>query len=98
MKSIILSILAIVISAALLFVVAYMFAYNIILGIAGVIFWGMINATLLSKAADAATGFFDRLLAKYVVPIIGAILMTGLILCVIIPGALTSDGLFWFFK
>lgn len=95
-KSILFSILTIVISAALFFVVAYMFAINIILGIVGIILWGAVNITLRHKAVSEATGLLDTLLAKYVVPILGALVIIGLILCVFIPGAF--GDVFWFME
>lgn len=95
-KSILFSILTIVVSAALFFVVAYMFAFNIILGIVGVILWGMVNVMLRHKALSEAIGLLDTLLAKYVVPILGAFVIIGLILCVFIPGAF--NGVFWFMQ
>lgn len=95
-KSILYSILTIVVSVALIFVVALMFAQNIILGIVGVILWAMAIAMVQRKAVDAATGLLDRLFAKYVVPILHAIIIVGLILCVLIPGAFY--GVFWFLE
>lgn len=95
-KSILFSILTLVVSVALIFVVALMFAQNIILGIVGVILWAMAVAMVQRKAVDEAVGFFDKVFAKYIVPILHAIIIVGLILCVLIPGAF--DGVFWFLE
>lgn len=49
-----------------------------------------------TQSSVGSTGLLDTLLAKYVVPILGALVIIGLILCVFIPGAF--GDVFWFMQ
>lgn len=47
-----------------------LFGFNAALGVIGLIAWLAVPAILRSKALDAASGHGDRILAKFIVPLV----------------------------
>ena len=66
-KSIGLSILSLILFAAVMFGIVNIFKYNILFGFLGILLL-MIPAGLQRKALDEASGTFDRVFAKFIVP------------------------------
>lgn len=66
-KSIALSILSLILFAAVMFGIVNIFKYNILFGFLGILLL-MIPAGLQRKALDEASGTFDRVFAKFIVP------------------------------
>lgn len=83
MKSILLSILAIVIYVGLLFGAIMLFSIDIVLGIIGLVVWIVVSGIFWRKATDAADGLISGLLVKYIFPIIGALLALGMIIYIV---------------
>ena len=92
-KSIRFSIYTIILYCVLLFGVAFLFSINVVLGFVGVVLWIVIPMKIRNKAVDEASGVFDKILAKYIVPIIAALLVLGIILYFIF-GSATGTGIF----
>ena len=69
-KSILYSVLAILSGGGLLFLDVILFGIQTILGIIGVILTLIIPGALLTKAKNEASGVLDRILAKFIAPIL----------------------------
>ena len=68
-KSILLSILSVVLFIGVVFVIAFAFSVNFLFGILAIILM-IIPAALQRKALSASCGIIDRLIAKFIVPIL----------------------------
>ena len=68
-KSIRFSIYSIVLFVAVIFGIVFLFKFNILAGIAG-IFLLFIPAKLQRIALEEASGTFDKILAKYIMPVL----------------------------
>ena len=69
-KSILYSVLAILSGGGLLFLDVILFGIQTILGIIGIILTLIIPGALLTKAKNEASGVLDRILAKFIAPIL----------------------------
>lgn len=69
-KSLLLSILSVLLFWGLLAVTVFLFAIYWILGILGIVMVLVIPAILVRKAIISANGILDKLIAKYVVPVL----------------------------
>lgn len=68
-KSILLSILSVLLFIGVVFVIAFAFSFNILIGFASILL--TIFPTLLQrKALSTATGILDRIIAKFIVPVL----------------------------
>ena len=67
-KSLLFSILSVLLFWGLLAVTVFLFAIYWILGILGIVMVLVIPAILVRKAIKSANGILDKLIAKYVVP------------------------------
>lgn len=67
-KSLLLSILSVLLFWGLLAVTVFLFSIYWILGILGIVMVLVIPAILVRKAIISANGILDKLIAKYVVP------------------------------
>ena len=83
-KSMLLSVLAMVLFAGMLLGVVYLFMYYWGLGIVGIVLLAIFPRMLFRKAADLAVGPIDKLLAKVVAPILAAVFGVFFILTVFI--------------
>lgn len=72
-KSMLLSVLAMILFAGMLLGVVYLFMYYWVLGIVGVVLLAIFPRMLFRKAADAAVGPIDNLFAKVIAPILAAV-------------------------
>lgn len=72
-KSILLSVLSVILFIAVVFAIVFLFKFNIIMGIAGFVLM-IIPAIFQRKALQAASGFLDKLIAKFIVPILFVVL------------------------
>ena len=80
-KSIIFSILSVLVFSGLLFVTVFiLFGMNTILGIVGVIVTAVVTSALTGAAVKSSKGFIDKLLAKIIVPIVIILIIGGLLL------------------
>ena len=80
-KSIILSILSVLVFGGLLFVTVFiLFGLGAILGIIGIIVTVVVTSALTGAAIKSSQGFIDKLLAKVVVPIVIILIVGGLLL------------------
>ena len=68
-KSIRFSIYSIVTFAALLVGIVFLFKFNILIGFAGIVLL-LIPAKLQRVALEESSGTFDKVLAKYIVPVL----------------------------
>lgn len=86
-KSIILSILSLIITIGLLFATMFLFNVQIILGIIGIVLLIVLPLIIRYKALDAASGVVDRVFAKYIIPVATVIMgtMTVLMMIGVIP-------------
>ena len=73
-KSIFLSVLSAILFGGMVFLIVYMFKFYLVAGIAGILLLA-IPEIVRRKALDAADGVIDKLLAKYIVPVL-FVLMT----------------------
>lgn len=87
-KSILWSILSLVITIGLLFGATFLFMVNIVLGIIGIVLIIVIPQITMRKARDEATGIIDKVIAKYILPTATVIL--GGIAVMIILGLIPS--------
>lgn len=72
-KSILFSILSIVLFILIVFATVALFKMNLLLGILGIVML-IFPAILQRKALDEAEGLLDKLLAKYIVPVLIVVL------------------------
>lgn len=80
MKAIGLSILGMILFLGMLLGVIFLFTINWMLGIVGIILIAIFPRMLFSKAVDAANGRLTEMFAKFVAPILTAIVGVFLIL------------------
>lgn len=83
-KSILLSILTLVFMVGGLFGIVFLFGINVALGIVGIVAWLFIPTMMRGKALDAANGPIDRVIAKYILPVVAAVLTIGTIIYLIL--------------
>ena len=86
-KSIRFSIYAIVLMSALLFGIVFLFGFNAVLGIIGIVIWIVVPGVMRRKALNEASGVVDRVLAKYITPVV-ATLLAALTITLIATGVL----------
>jgi len=72
-KSIRFSIYSIVLFALAVLGIIYIFKFNILMGIAGVVLL-VFPVMIQRKALDEASGNFDKILAKYIVPVLAIVI------------------------
>ena len=80
-KSIILSVVSVLLFYGFLALILFLFGIHWIVGIIGIVLTLVIPPILMRKAISSANGFVDKLIAKIIVPIlylvgIGATLLT----------------------
>lgn len=68
-KSILYSILSILLFVGVVFAIVFLFKFHFLLGIAGFVLL-IIPELVRRKAISASYGFFDKLIAKFVVPVL----------------------------
>ena len=86
LKSIIYSICAVVLAGALLLADTFLFGMNTILGIIGIVLVLIIPGVLIRKAIRSANGFIDKVIAKFIAPVL-----------ILVVGFFTIMGIFlWF--
>lgn len=68
-KSILLSILSVLLFVGVVFVIAFAFSFNILIGFASIVLL-ILPVLLQRKALDKASGIIDKLIAKFIVPVI----------------------------
>jgi len=78
-KAIIFSLLALVLFVGILFAIVFMFQVHIVLGIVGIAALS-IPITLQYKAIAAASGTFDKLFTRFIIPAILLIAILFLVL------------------
>ena len=69
-KSIVYSILAILLAGGLLFLDVILFGIQAILGIIGIVLILVVPGALLKKARNEASGFLDRVIARLIAPVL----------------------------
>ena len=69
-KSILYSVFAILSGAGLLLATTFLFAIEWILGVVGIVLVLVVPGVLVRKAIVNANGVFDKLLAKFITPIL----------------------------
>lgn len=79
-KSIRFSIYTILLFCGLLVGIVYLFRIETILGIIGIVLLLVFPGMLYRKAISEASGVVDRLLAKFITPVLVAVLGVGIIL------------------
>lgn len=67
-----------------LFGIVFLFGINIALGIVGIVVWLFIPTMMRSKALDAANGPIDKVIAKYILPVVAAVFTVGTIIYIIL--------------
>ena len=72
-KSILLSILSIVLFVAAIFGIVFLFKFSIIAGIPGIVLL-VIPVIVQRKAVSEANGLLDKLFAKFIVPVLFLVL------------------------
>lgn len=72
-KSIILSILSVLLFIVMVFAIVFLFKFSIIAGIAGFVLL-IFPVTLQRKALSEASGIIDKMIAKFIVPILFLVL------------------------
>lgn len=72
-KSILLSILSVLLWIGTIFAIAFLFSFTLIAGIAGIVLL-IFPVILQRKAVSSATGILDKLIAKIIVPILCVVL------------------------
>lgn len=72
-KSIILSILSVLLFVGVVFATVFMFKTSILLGILGIVLL-IIPEIVRRKALSKSSGFLDKILAKFVVPVLFVVL------------------------
>lgn len=68
-KSILLSIFSVLLFVVVVFVIAFAFSFNILIGFASIVLL-ILPVILQRKALDEASGIIDKLIAKFIVPVI----------------------------
>lgn len=66
-KSILLSILSVLLFVGVVFVIAFAFSFNVLMGIAAIVLL-IFPVILQRKALSNARGIIDKLIAKFIVP------------------------------
>ena len=79
-KSIVYSILSVLLFAGLVVATVILFGINPILGIVGIVALLFIPAILTRKAKNAATGVLDNIIAKYIVPALDLVATVAVLL------------------
>lgn len=74
LKSLLLSILSLLITVGLLFGCVFLFSVQIILGIIGIVLLIIVPLVIRYKALDAAKGIVDTFFAKIIIPIVTVII------------------------
>lgn len=72
-KSILFSVLSVIVFIGVIFAIAFLFNFAIIAGIGGIVLI-IIPVMLQRKALDEANGIIDKLIAKIIVPVIFVVL------------------------
>lgn len=72
-KSILLSIFSVLLFIVVVFAIVFLFKFMIIAGIAGIVLL-IFPAILQRKALSEATGIIDKLIAKFIVPVLFVVL------------------------
>lgn len=72
-KSIFLSILSTLLFGGMLIAIVFLFKFNLLAGIAGVVLL-IFPVMLQKKAIDEASGTADKIIAKYIVPALAIVL------------------------
>lgn len=78
-KSIILSIIALLLSVGIIVAIVFMFKLHFILGIVGIALL-FIPLKIQQKALNEASGTFDKVFAKYIVPVLLLIAIVFIVL------------------
>ena len=86
-KSILYSVLAVVLASGLLFADVFLFGLNAVLGIVGIVLILVIPGVLIRKAINEANGVLDKIIAKFIAPIL-----------IVIAGFFTIMAIFFWMK